>query len=119
MLEVTKVQLVLGADHPLTPKRTTIADFRTMPDPDDERFSKNFTGTSRHDPCMICGKEVAKPTRWVHIVDGGGVLLHVDDEQAYQEWGGDAGDMGWMPIGPDCYREYKERLAGFVHGGSN
>jgi hypothetical protein len=95
---------------------TSIDDFRIIPEPNDPRFSQNFHGISRHDPCVICGKEVPKPTRWVHIVDGGGCLLHVDDEKAYMEWAGDSGDMGWMPIGPDCYRQYKDTLKGYVHG---
>lgn len=55
------------------------------------------------EPCVRCGAPITHRTaqRWVHMVEGGGALLHPDDEALYQS--GD-GDMYWFPIGADCAR---------------
>ncbi len=51
-------------------------------------------------PCVVCAKEVDPATaRYVHLIDGGGVILHPGDEHLYVP---DGGDVGGHPIGPDC-----------------
>lgn len=55
-------------------------------------------------PCIVCGRSVKKPTRMVHLSDGGTYL--VTEEEAKQM--SDRGDMGMWPIGPDCYHNNPE-----------
>ena len=38
----------------------------------------------------------------VHVIDGGGTLLHPADEHLYES---DAGDCLWLPIGSDCAKQ--------------
>lgn len=52
-------------------------------------------------PCVCCGRDVRKPGGWVHVIHGGGVMLHKDDEDAYQP---DGDDLGLQPVGSDCVR---------------
>lgn len=57
------------------------------------------------DQCFLCCRPVrseSKGTRWIHIVEGGGLLARVgaDDTQFDA-----AGDMGWFPVGPRCARK--------------
>lgn len=56
-------------------------------------------------PCAICGKPVKTSRYWVHIVDGGGVVLHPDDEDKYSAAGEPSADCGCWPVGPDCLRK--------------
>jgi len=43
----------------------------------------------------------------VHLVDGGGYVLHPEDEERYAEENDDGGasDLLWFPIGTDCARK--------------
>jgi hypothetical protein len=49
----------------------------------------------------MCHKPIRNKikARWVHVVGGGGVVLHPDDEPRYEP---DGGDCGGHLIGPDC-----------------
>lgn len=42
-----------------------------------------------------------KPYRIVHIIEGGIVVLHPEDEKLYHD---PAADLLWHPIGPECSR---------------
>ena len=83
---------------------------RTIPVPDPPG-GDHYDGWSTGDgPCYICGRAVQHATYWVHPVDGGAVLLHRDDEDAYVS---DGGDLGLQPVGSRCARlvpaEYRRR----------
>lgn len=54
--------------------------------------------------CVKCQRDIKPGSqfRMVHIVDGGGFVLHPEDESAYAS---DAGDMYFFPIGTDCARQ--------------
>jgi hypothetical protein len=72
------------------------------------KYHKNIERTNAYaagkTPCAICGCAIddTKADMAVHLVEGG---LHLGKE-------GDefdaAGDVGWYPIGPDCYRQHPE-----------
>ena len=57
--------------------------------------------TTDEGACCVCNKPIKRGgiTRMVHIIDGGGYVLHPDDEELYSS---DAGDCLWFPIGPAC-----------------
>jgi len=56
--------------------------------------------------CAVCQKDIklGRPYRMVHIVDGGAVILHPEDEAIYAANGDQAGDLLHHPIGPECAR---------------
>ena len=60
-------------------------------------------GTTREHACCCCDKPIARGriTRMVHLVDGGGQVLHPQDEHLYQS---DEGDCLWLPIGSECVK---------------
>lgn len=64
---------------------------------------KNVDGDTY--PCACCGLPVPKPKFYVHMIHGGGVALHPDDEDIYIE---DGGDMGLQPVGTDCLKRHPE-----------
>jgi len=88
----------------------TVTALRTMRLP---RSEKRHEGYPEGDlqPCAVCGRTIRNEARavWVHIVDGGGVILHRDDEAAYAS---DGGDLGLYPVGPECAKripkEYRQ-----------
>lgn len=53
--------------------------------------------------CVRCQKDLklGAPYRTVHLVDGGALVLHPDDEAAYIP---DREDRGFYAIGMDCAR---------------
>lgn len=54
--------------------------------------------------CCVCQKDIKNKTgyRMVHIIEGGGKVLHPEDEKRYDDH---KADVGWHPIGPDCARK--------------
>lgn len=55
--------------------------------------------------CVICGLAMPKPKFMCHVIEGGGVALHVDDERLYVS---DGGDMNFLPVGADCLKRHPE-----------
>lgn len=55
--------------------------------------------------CVICGLAMPKPKFMCHVIEGGGVALHVEDEALYVS---DGGDMNFLPIGSDCLKRHPE-----------
>jgi len=53
--------------------------------------------------CARCQKAIkpGSPYRLVHIIAGGPLVLHPEDEALYRP---DDGDMGLHPVGMDCAR---------------
>jgi hypothetical protein len=71
---------------------------RTKPLPAYE--ARNGRRIVSNHPCIVCGKEVnPKTARYVHLINGGHIVLHPSDEHLYES---DGGDVGGQPIGPDC-----------------
>lgn len=75
-----------------------------IPIPFHPRFSENLEKV-KHDqlPCVVCGKSIKTPRRWVRVVNGGcwiGTPADAIDNPA--------ADMGYFPIGSDCLRNYPE-----------
>lgn len=67
---------------------------------------KNLDGDYRREPktdrfCVRCQKDIKEgsPSRAVHIVNGGHLILHPDDESSYVP---DSGDCGIYLVGMDC-----------------
>lgn len=74
----------------------------------------HFDGVSQfYGPCVCCGRDVKNPAVFVHDIEGGGVMLHRDDEALYQETGDLRGDVGLQPVGARCVKlipkEYRYR----------
>lgn len=63
----------------------------------------DYRHESRRDPCCRCGKQIKNvvTARRVHLISGGHIVLHPEDEPLYVP---DGGDVGCHPIGPDCAR---------------
>ena len=55
--------------------------------------------------CVRCGKPVKNPIHYVHLIDGGGLLLHPDDEDKYNQ--DDPGNLGCHPVGSECMKHLK------------
>jgi hypothetical protein len=55
-------------------------------------------------PCIVCGKGCKNPQWMVHLSDGG---MYIVTEQEAQEMN-DNLEMGWWPVGTDCYRNNPE-----------
>lgn len=76
-----------------------MADLKTLPafdcDPDFRRNPKTQFF------CWRCQKDIKpdQPHLFVHLVDGGSLILHPDSEQDYVS---DSGDCGSFPVGMDC-----------------
>jgi hypothetical protein len=51
--------------------------------------------------CIVCGLPAPAPKFYCHVIEGGGVALHPDDEALYVP---DGGDMCNLPVGADCLR---------------
>jgi hypothetical protein len=64
--------------------------------------------------CVVCGLRMkGAPRYWVHVVDGGANVVHVDDGCALsQDPAAEAGDMGLHEVGPDCAKRFPRE---FVH----
>lgn len=74
------------------PYRTKFLDYDARPSPKTEFF------------CVRCQRDIkpGAPHRLVHLVDGGYMILHPEDESKYRD---DRGDLGLHPIGMDCARK--------------
>jgi hypothetical protein len=77
------------------PYRTKFTNYDARRDPKTDHF------------CCVCQKDLkpGAPFRMVHLVDGGGFVLHPEDEALYSRTGERRGDVGGHPIGPDCARK--------------
>jgi hypothetical protein len=74
-----------------------------------ELRTKPIDYDARRDPrtdfyCIVCQKDMdrSKPCRSVHLIEGGPIVLHPDDESKYVS---DGGEMGCCPIGEDCAKK--------------
>lgn len=54
--------------------------------------------------CCMCQKDIknAKTARFIHLIDGGSMVLHPSDEDKYVP---DGGDCGLQMIGSDCAKK--------------
>lgn len=77
--------------------------FRTI----DMQYSKVDREMEGHTSCIVCNKAITKGAyATIHVVDGGGKVLHKDDEAAYEQEGDMSGDLGLQPIGADCAKRF-------------
>lgn len=62
-------------------------------------------------PCVVCGLPISKPRFVCHMIGGGGVALHPEDEAEFAaDTEAQAGDMGCYPIGGDCLKRHPAML---------
>ena len=62
-------------------------------------------GEHGDNPCAACGKQM-NGKRWAgHVIDGGGKVIHPDDESQYVP---DGGEMGFHFVGPECRKKFGE-----------
>lgn len=61
-----------------------------------ERNTERYHG----ELCARYGRPVHNPKHFVHLIDGGCIILHPDDEELYDE--DDPGNCGLYPIGSEC-----------------
>jgi len=67
-------------------------------------FSSNLEKVKHNElPCVVCGKSIATPRKWVRVVNGG-CWIGTNQEGESEP----AGDMGFFPIGADCLRNHPE-----------
>ncbi len=55
--------------------------------------------------CIVCGLPTPSPRFYCHVIEGGGVALHPDDEHLYVP---DGGDMCHLPLGSECLRKHPQ-----------
>jgi phosphoribosylformylglycinamidine (FGAM) synthase-like enzyme len=69
------------------------------------QYAKNDRENSDGMGCAHCGRYVKRlpETVWAHVVDGGAAYGNE------VEVPGDAGDMGWFPVGPTCAKLLKKQ----------
>lgn len=58
--------------------------------------------------CAVCGKPIKGKVWGVHVIDGGNLVLHPDDEDKYVS---DGGDMGTHDVGSECRKHFKDFAA--------
>lgn len=64
------------------------------------RINRRGTDGEKMLRCSVCGADLnPERAQQVHIVAGGGAVLHPDDESIYVA---DGGDMGAWFLGPEC-----------------
>lgn len=68
-----------------------------------EFHTTEFYG-GRTEPCVVCGRPIKTPRWYVHVVDGGASVCDPNIEN----WPDGAGDLGWLPVGPECLRRHPE-----------
>ena len=62
-------------------------------------------GMGGRNPCSCCGREMKGTNHYeVHVIEGGSLILHPDDEHIYTP---DSGDMDWHLIGSTCAKKFK------------
>lgn len=71
--------------------RTKFLDYDARREPKTDRY------------CVRCQKDLKKGAefRQIHLVDGGAMILHPEDEAIYMS---DAGDLGTHLLGMECAR---------------
>lgn len=54
--------------------------------------------------CRLCQRDIKdrSKAKWVHEVEGGGWICHVEDDPKYD---GTPGDLLWFPVGPECAKK--------------
>lgn len=78
---------------------------------------KYRTAGTRH-PCYLCLREVkpGKEGTWVHVGEGGAVILARGERSPNGQNEDGAGGMGWFPVGSDCVKhvpaEYRFKIGG-------
>ena len=67
-------------------------------------------------PCLVCGKPCTDDGKavWVWLHEGGSVLVDREEGERLNREGRGAADLGGYPIGPDCFRKHRAKLAPFV-----
>lgn len=68
--------------------------------PEGLRRGSKKTGGDAY-PCVVCQVPCNKPKYMVHLVAGGGMLCHPDDEYADEK-----SDLYWYPVGACCLKKF-------------
>ena len=68
---------------------------------------KWFDGTQDSNQCAVCGRQIKAGVQgWgVHVIDGGSLVLHPDDEVLFND---PAGDLGIHDLGSECRKHFGE-----------
>lgn len=87
----------------------TTAAFRTIAIPD-ARAPENLIQARQRRygsayGCVVCGLPMPEPKFYCHVIEGGGVALHPEDEALYVP---DGGDMCHLPLGTECLRKHPQ-----------
>ena len=73
-------------------------------------FDPDYRHEAKENPCCACGKSIKGRSKlFVHVIRGGSTLLHPEDEALFKAEVDDpafGGDLGALPIGPDCAKKY-------------
>lgn len=90
-----------------------------------EHYNENCQKASRlhgdGELCPLCGKylknydQLFEEGKAIHMFNGG---EHITDQSWYEifpedvanELDNDPGEMGWFPVGADCYRRFKKAM---------
>lgn len=77
---------------------------RVAPFAHTDDYGKNVDRAGDDPHCIVCGRKLKTIAGTIHLIEGGFVALHPDDEGKYVS---DGGDMYNFPVGPECARKYK------------
>lgn len=82
-----------------------------------DAWERNGRKQPGHYPrCRICNLPIKNEERavWVREHFGGGWIVTESEGDQISAAGFASWDLGGQPIGPECYRKHKEKLAPFV-----
>lgn len=82
--------------------------YRSMKFEQTARFNHNQERAGDLPTCARCGRGLKTVAGSVHVIDGGGVVLHPEDEALYND---PASDLLFWSVGPECAKTFK----GFIH----
>jgi hypothetical protein len=82
--------------------------YRSMKFEQTASFNYNQERAGDLPTCARCGRGLVNPAGSVHVIDGGGVVLHPEDEKLYND---QASDLGFWSVGSECAKAFK----GFIY----
>lgn len=77
----------------------SLYDFGKRAENEEKAYDKGFSHT-----CIVCGKGIkdTAKVKWLRLLDGGEIITESEETVEMEK------DMGWYPVGNDCYKRYKQ-----------
>lgn len=78
-------------------------------------YGNNLGKAKTSQVCVHCGRDVVDPPGYIHLIEGGRLLIHPSSEDEFLEKiktdeDLESGDLGLHPVGSTCARIYQDWL---------